>query len=54
MLDYTACVYVRARDGLVCVADTVSAACVTCVAYAGGVLALTSGACWHSAFACSL
>ena len=37
-----------------CVADTVSAACVTCVASAGGVLALTSGACWHSAFACEL
>ncbi len=54
LLDHTACVYVRARDGLVCVAVTVSPACVTCVACAGGVLALTSGACWHSAFACEL
>ena len=37
-----------------CVADTVSAACDTCIACAGGVLARTSGACWHSAFAFEL
>ena len=54
LLDYTACVYIRERGGLVCVADTVSAACDTCIACAGGVLARTSGACWHSAFAFEL